>query len=71
MDRKAVEGIRGDVNSLLSIVIDFLKKEEIKAYNNREIDLLKPISKVKKSIMEHKLSIVKELDKLSKMKSNW
>lgn len=71
MDKKAIEGLRTDVNTLLNIVIELLKEEEVKAYNNREIDLLKPIAKVKNSIREHKINIVKELDKLSKMKSNW
>jgi ElaB/YqjD/DUF883 family membrane-anchored ribosome-binding protein len=71
MDKKRIEGIRNDINTLLSDAVSMLKEMETKAYEEREIDLLKPISNTRKNIQENKVRIVKELDKLSKMKSNW
>lgn len=71
MDKKRVEGIRNDINTLLSDVVGFLNDMETKAYEEREIDLMKPISKVRNTIQDYKVKMVKELDKLSKMKSTW
>ena len=71
MDKKRVEGIRNDINTFLSDVVGFLKDMETKAYEEREIDLMKPISKVRNTIQDYKVKMVKELDKLSKMKSTW
>ena len=71
MDKKRIEGIRNDINTLLSDAVSMLKEMETKAYEEREIDLLKPISNTRKNIQENKERMVKELDKLSKMKSNW
>jgi ElaB/YqjD/DUF883 family membrane-anchored ribosome-binding protein len=71
MDKKRIEGIRNDINTLLSDAVSMLKEMETKAYEEREIDLLKPISNTRKNIQENKVRMVKELDKLSKMKSNW
>ena len=71
MDKKRIEGIRNDINTLLSDAVRMLKEMETKAYEEREIDLMKPISNTRKNIQENKVRMVKELDKLSKMKSNW
>ena len=71
MDKKGIEGIRNDINTLLSDAVSMLKEMETKAYEEREIDLMKPISNTRKNIQENKVRMVKELDKLSKMKSNW
>lgn len=71
MDKKRIEGIRNDINTLLSDAVRMLKEMETKAYEEREIDLMKPISNTRKNIQENKIRMVKELDKLSKMKSNW
>ncbi len=71
MDKKRIEGIRNDINTLLSDAVSMLKEMETKAYEEREIDLMKPISNTRKNIQENKVRMVKELDKLSKMKSNW
>ena len=71
MDKKRIEGIRNDINTLLSDAVSMLKEMETKAYEEREIDLMKPISNTRKNIQENKIRMVKELDKLSKMKSNW
>lgn len=71
MDKERIEGIRNDINTLLSDAVSMLKEMETKAYEEREIDLLKPISNTRKNIQENKVRMVKELDKLSKMKSNW
>lgn len=71
MDKKIIEGIRNDINTLLSDAVRMLKEMETKAYEEREIDLMKPISNTRKNIQENKVRMVKELDKLSKMKSNW
>lgn len=71
MDKKKIESIRNDVNALLSDAVRLLNEMEIKAYEEREIDLMKPISNVRKNIQDHKVKMVKELDKLSKMKSIW
>lgn len=71
MDKKRIEGIRNDINTMLSDAVSMLKEMETKAYEEREIDLLKPISNTRKNIQENKVRMVKELDKLSKMKSNW
>lgn len=71
MDKKRVEGIRNDINTFLSDIVGFLKDMETKAYEEREIDLMKPISKVRNTIQDYKVKMVKELDKLSKMKSTW
>ena len=71
MDKKRIEGIRNDINTLLSDAVSMLKEMETRAYEEREIDLLKPISNTRKNIQENKVRMVKELDKLSKMKSNW
>ena len=71
MDKKRIEGIRNDINTLLSDAVSMLKEMETKAYEEREIDLLKPISNTRKNIQENKVRMVKELDKLSKMKSTW
>jgi hypothetical protein len=56
---------------LLGDAVGFLKDMETKAYEEREIDLMKPISKVRNIIQDYKVKMVKELDKLSKMKSTW
>ena len=71
MDKKKIEGIRNDVNTLLGDAVSILKEMETKAYEDREIDLLKPISEARKSIQDHKVKMLKQLDKLSKMKSTW
>ncbi len=71
MDKKRIEGIRNDINTLLSDAVSMLKEMETKAYEEREIDLMKPISNTRKNIQENKVRMVKELDKLSKMKSTW
>ena len=71
MDKKKIEGIRNDVNTLLSDAVSILKEMETNAYEDREIDLLKPISETRKSIQDHKVKMLKQLDKLSKMKSAW
>jgi ElaB/YqjD/DUF883 family membrane-anchored ribosome-binding protein len=71
MDKKRIEGIRNDINTLLSDAVSMLKEMETKAYEEREIDLMKPISNTRKNIQENKVRMIKELDKLSKMKSNW
>ena len=71
MDKKKIESIRNDVNALLSNAVRLLNEIETKAYEEREIDLMKPISNVRKNIQDHKVKMVKELDKLSKMKSTW
>ena len=71
MDKKRIEGIRNDINTLLSDAVSMLKEMETRAYEEREIDLLKPISNTRKNIQENKVRMVKELDKLSKMKSTW
>ena len=71
MDKKRIEGIRSDLNALMSDAVEILKDMEKKAYEEREIDLLKPISNVRKNIQEQKIKLTKELDKLSKMKSTW
>ena len=71
MDKKRIEGIRNDINTLLSDAVKLLKEMETTAYEEREIDLLKPISNARKNIQENKVRMVKELDKLSKMKSTW
>jgi hypothetical protein len=71
MDKKRVEGIRNDINTFLGDIVGFLRDMETKAYEEREIDLMKPISKVRNTIQDHKVKMVKELDKLSKMKSTW
>jgi hypothetical protein len=71
MDKKKIEGMRSDINALLSETVNILKAMETTAYEEREIDLMKPISNVRKNIQENKVRIIKDLDKLSKMKSNW
>jgi ElaB/YqjD/DUF883 family membrane-anchored ribosome-binding protein len=71
MDKKRIEGIRSDLNALMSDAVEILKDMEKKAYEEREIDLLKPISNARKNIQEQKIKLTKELDKLSKMKSTW
>lgn len=71
MDKKRIEGLRGDINTLLGDAVGFLRDMETKAYEEREIDLMKPISKVRNIIQDYKVKMVKELDKLSKMKSTW
>ena len=71
MDKKRIEGIRSDLNVLMSDAVEILKDMEKKAYEEREIDLLKPISNARKNIQEQKIKLTKELDKLSKMKSTW
>ena len=71
MDKKKVEGIRNDINTLLGDAVSILKEMETNAYEDREIDLLKPISETRKSIQDHKVKMLKQLDKLSKMKSAW
>ena len=71
MDKKKIEGIRNDVNILLGDAVSILKEMETNAYEDREIDLLKPISNVRKNIQDHKVKMLKELDKLAKMKSTW
>ena len=71
MDKKRIEGLRGDINTLLGDAVALLKDMESKAYDEREIDLMKPISKVRNIIQDYKVKMVKELDKLSKMKSTW
>ena len=71
MDKKRIEGIRNGINTLLSDAVSMLKEMETKAYEEREIDLMKPISNTRKNIQENKVRMVKELDKLSKMKSTW
>jgi len=71
MDKKRIEGLRGDINTLLGDAVGLLKDMEAKAYEEREIDLMKPISKVRNIIQDYKVKMVKELDKLSKMKSTW
>ena len=71
MDKKKIEGMRSDINALLSETVNILKAMETTAYEEREIDLMKPISNVIKNIQENKVRIIKDLDKLSKMKSNW
>ena len=71
MDKKRIEGIRSDLNALMSDAVEILKDMEKKAYEEREIDLLKPISNARKNIQEQKIKLMKELDKLSKMKSTW
>jgi hypothetical protein len=71
MDKKKIQGMRSDINALLSETVNILKAMETTAYEEREIDLMKPISNVRKNIQENKVRIIKDLDKLSKMKSNW
>ena len=71
MEKKRIEGIRSDLNALMSDAVEILKDMEKKAYEEREIDLLKPISNARKNIQEQKIKLTKELDKLSKMKSTW
>jgi hypothetical protein len=71
MDKKRIEGLRGDLNTMLGDAVGLLKDMETKAYEEREIDLMKPISKVRNIIQDYKVKMVKELDKLSKMKSTW
>ena len=71
MDKKKIGSIRNDVNALLSDAVRLLNEMETKAYEEREIDLMKPISNASKSIQDCKIKMVKELDKLSKMKSTW
>ena len=71
MDKKKIQGMRSDINALLSETVNILKAMETTAYEEREIDLMKPISNVIKNIQENKVRIIKDLDKLSKMKSNW
>ena len=71
MDKKRIEGIRSDLNALMSDAVEILKDMEKKAYEEREIDLLKPIANARKNIQEQKIKLTKELDKLSKMKSTW
>lgn len=71
MDKKRIEGIRSDLNALMSDAVEILKDMEKKAYEEREIDLMKPISNVRKNIQEQKIKLTKELDRLSKMKSTW
>jgi hypothetical protein len=71
MDKKRIEGIRSDLNALMSDAVEILKDMEKKVYEEREIDLLKPISNARKNIQEQKIKLTKELDKLSKMKSTW
>lgn len=71
MDKRKIEGIRHDVNSLLSRTVQVLKEMETEAYEDREIDLMKPISAIRNDIQSSKIKIIKGLDKLSKMKSNW
>lgn len=71
MNKKRIEGIRSDLNALMSDAVEILKDMEKKAYEEREIDLLKPISNARKNIQEQKIKLTKELDKLSKMKSTW
>ena len=71
MDKRKIECIRHDVNSLLTHAVQVLNEMETEAYEDREIDLMKPISTVRNFIQSSKIKIIKELDKLSKMKSNW
>lgn len=71
MDKKRIEGIRSDLNALMSDAVEILKDMEKKAYEEREIDLMKPISNARKNIQEQKIKLTKELDRLSKMKSTW
>ena len=71
MDKKRIEGIRSHLNALMSDAVEILKDMEKKAYEEREIDLMKPISNVRKNIQEQKIKLTKELDRLSKMKSTW
>ena len=71
MDKRKIEALRVDINTMLGDVVALLKDMESKAYDEREIDLMKPISKVRNIIQDYKVKMVKELDKLSKMKSNW
>lgn len=71
MDKRKIEGIRHDVNSLLSRTVLVLKEMETEAYEDREIDLMKPISAIRNDIQSSKIKIIKGLDKLSKIKSNW
>ena len=71
MDKNKIQGMRSDINALLSETVNILKRMETTAYEEREIDLMKPISNVRKNIQENKVRIIKDLDKLSKMKSNW
>jgi hypothetical protein len=71
MDKKKIEGIRRDINTFLGDAVTLLKEVQNKAYEEREIDLLKPIAKVINTIQDNKVKMVKELDKLSKMKSTW
>ncbi len=62
MDKKRIEGIRSDLNALMSDAVEILKDMEKKAYEEREIDLLKPISNARKNIQEQKIKLTKELD---------
>lgn len=71
MDKKKIEGLRRDINTILGDAVTLLKEAQDKAYDEREIDLLKPIAKVINTIQDNKVKMVKELDKLSKMKSTW
>ena len=71
MNKKRIEGLRGDINTLLGDAVGLLKDMETKTYGEREIDLLTPISTVRNITQDYKVKMVKELDKLSKMKSTW
>jgi len=71
MDKRKIESIRHDVNSFLTHSVQVLNEMVTEAYEDREIDLMKPISTVRNCIQSNKIKIIKELDKLSKMKSNW
>jgi hypothetical protein len=71
MDNKKIEKLMCDVNTFLHDTVKVLEKMQNKAYDEREIDLLKPISKTINLIKDNRIKIVNGLDKLSKLKSNW
>ena len=71
MEKERIKQIRNNINNLLSDAITTLNELERKAYEEREIDLMRPISNVRKNIQENKIKMVSELDRLSKMKSMW
>ena len=71
MDNKKIEKLMCDVNTFLHGTVKVLEEMQNKAYDEREIDLLKPISKTINLIKDNRIKIVNGLDKLSKLKSNW
>lgn len=71
MEKERIKQIRNNINNLLSDAITTLNELERKAYEEREIDLMRPISNARKNIQENKIKMVNELDRLSKMKSMW